>query len=227
VAGAVSSSIGYVRSVLPPATADSWRSGAISAGELSWQPADPRFAPQLSGSGELGLRHQGTQHFLTFGQFCPVRKATRHYRIEFEARWTELPTDPSANLTLAFGHADDRYYEHKLGHSDGYHAIWRADGTVELFAHHAGQSVGERLAGLPSALPVVMNRWYAFGLSVTPANIGWSGDAAADPSSSSSGQPATSPLVISVSDARFRGGYLHLGRSSTDGSVSVRKFRIS
>ncbi|MCW2523595.1 MAG: hypothetical protein JWO63_1930, partial [Frankiales bacterium] len=106
VAGVISASIGYSRSVIGPKRAEEWSSGAISPGEITREPATTAYAPRWGSDGTLALAAQGEQHFLTLGQLSPLKDARRSYRIDFEARWDTLPLDTGACLSIAFGHAD-------------------------------------------------------------------------------------------------------------------------
>ena len=117
VSGFVTSSYAYVSTSTASAVADTWRSIAVASGEMTRDPSSPAYAPKWSqdGTGVLTLKVQNKQHFLTLGQLSPLKNARATYRIDFEASWTELPTDLASNLTLCFGHVDDAYYEHRSG----------------------------------------------------------------------------------------------------------------
>jgi hypothetical protein len=60
-----------------------------------------------------------------------------------------------------------------------------------------------------------VGQWLRFRVSVSPTGISWTRSDQATPS------------TIAVSDTTFRGGYLHIGRSSLDGSLSFRKLSVS
>lgn len=214
VSGVVTSSYGYVARTTPLARADAWRYKAITPGELTRHPDSPAYAPTWSGEDELALESSAGQQFLTLGNLCPPAAASGSYRVTFDARWTRVPTDPRAYIALAFAHADDRYYESRLGVSDGFHAILRVNGSLELFAHGAGQAEG-RLLGAPQlSPPAVADRWMSLSLAVTPDRLTWTRtDAAA-------------PHDVTVTAGGPRGGYLHLGRTGA-GSLALRHLRVS
>jgi glycerophosphoryl diester phosphodiesterase len=214
VRGFVSSSVGYSMSRVRPVTADQWSAGKIAVGEMSLDPASPGLAPTLQAGGVLALDAAGTQHFLTLGQFCPIVTATGSYRVEFEARWDEFPTDRTHNMSLVFAHVDDRYYEEGLGRSDGYHAVHSAEGSLELYRHAAGSTTGIPLGSHVATAAPQRGRWMRFRLDVTPTSLTWRRT------------DGLQPAQVIVSDSQVRGGYLHIGRTSTDGSLSFRRFTV-
>lgn len=208
VAGAVTSSYAYVSSDSAAATHDCWEGKRIAPGEMTRQPESAAIAPLWTGTEELTLATPGTQQFLTLGQLSPLRAARDSYRVTFAACWQVLPVDPTSNVTLAFGHADDTYYEHRRGRSDGYHAIMRPDGRLELYRHEAGRKDGVLLAGTGTPAAAA-GEWLSFQLDVTPAHIRWS-RTDTDP-----------PAAVTARDSSYRGGYLHVGRTAYDDQVQL------
>jgi glycerophosphoryl diester phosphodiesterase len=215
VAGVVTSSYPYVTSSAPSATADSWKYRAIAPGEMSRDPASATWAPTWQDPDQLALAAPGGQHFLTLGQLSPIGAAQGSYSIAFDAAFQTVPSDSSANITLAFGHTDDRYYEHQLGASTGYHAIQRADGRLELFAHVAGHTAGVPLGTARQLTAPRPGEWMSFRLDVTPTTLAWSSNVGG------------SWTTISATDRRIRGGYVHIGRSSRDGTAAFRYLTIT
>jgi glycerophosphoryl diester phosphodiesterase len=215
VVGALSSSFGYTTSTKALMTADAWAVKAIASGEMTRSPDTAELAPSWTAADELTLSTTGQQQFITLGNLSPVAPAHASYRISFSARWTVLPDDLTSNFTLAFGHTDDTYYEHQRGVGDGYHAIMRPDGRVQLFRHDAGSAAGT-LLGQTKTPPPVAGQWMTFELTVTPASIEWT-------------RTGSGTTRITSSDRSYRGGYLHLGRSSAHGpgSVSFRALSVT
>ncbi len=208
--GAVTSNLGYVLSKIEPATTDQWASKALVAGELTRDPYDDRFAIGWGRGGVIVLGAKGTQHFLTLGNLGPITSPV--YSVEFQASFGVLPTDPLANLTLAFGHTDDAYYEHRSGTSNGYHALMQANGELGLYSHRVGQPAGVKLAVKKSAR-VFRGEWMKFRLDVTPTTLTWN--------------RLDQPAKVTVNDKTYRGGYLHLGRASNDGSLALRGLKVT
>lgn len=213
--GAVCSSYGYISSATAIAVSDTWRSGAIAPGEMTKDPSSPQWAPHWTGTDELTLSVTGHQHFLTLGQFAPLARAAGSYRIEFQASFPELPSDRTSNLSLAFGHADDSYYEHQLGAQSGYHALLRVDGRLQLFEHRAGEVTGRQLGPTVQTSAAVPGQWIGLRLDVDPEQLSWTR------------LDGPTPAGIMVRDRSHRGGYLHLGRSATDGSMSLRSLTVT
>lgn len=210
--GVVASSLPYLSSDRAIATADTWSSGAIAPGEMTKDPGSAAYAPTWSGS-ELQLPVKGSQHFLTLGHFGPIRGAAGSYTIDVQASWPILPSSTADNLTIAFGRVDDSYYQHRLGRGSGYHAILRADGRLELFRHVDGRPDGIRLGATITSPPLTPGQWVSLQLRVTPTAITWA--------------RKDVTAVVTASDSTLRGGYLHIGRSSTDGVLAFRSLSVS
>ncbi|MDX6261754.1 MAG: glycerophosphoryl diester phosphodiesterase [Kribbellaceae bacterium] len=208
--GAVTSNIGYLLGKTEQASTDQWATGAMASGELTRDPYDDRFAVGWGHGGVIGLGAKGTQHFLTLGNLGPITSPV--YSVEFEASFATLPADPLANLTLAFGHTDDSYYEHRIGTANGYHAILQADGELGIWAHRAGRPAGVKLATKKTA-PIFAGEWMRFRLDVTPTTLTWN--------------RLDQPTKVTVTDKSYRGGYLHLGRASTDGALALRGLKVT
>lgn len=212
-AGVVASSFGYLTNAIPPATTDAWDAGALSSGEMTRVPDSDGDALGWTDLGTVALQRQGGQAFLTLGQFAPLRAPTGPYAVDIEIRVDDVPKNPQSNFTLAFGHVDDRYYEHRQGQLDGYHALLRMDGNLELWAHLAGSPDGKQLTvAIPGPAPTA-HTWIPLRLSVSASTLTWS-------------RLDTGARVTSE-DSRFRGSYMHVGRSSPDGRVSLRRLRVA
>jgi glycerophosphoryl diester phosphodiesterase len=210
--GCVSSSVGYNLDTVRAVNRDGWASERVSPGEMSRQPDQLSFAPTWPGQDELSLHINGRQQFMTLGQFSPVAKTS--YRVDFAARWDVLPNkNDSSGLVLAFAHTDDRYYQVGLGQSSGYQATSRSDGVIELSSHSASSTAEVPLDQRATARAVA-GEWMTFRLDVTPTTITW---ARLD---------LTEPASVTTVDTAYRGGYLHVGRASTTGSVTLRQLRI-
>ena len=210
VEGFVTPTIGYLAGALPPMKTDGWASGGLSPGELTRFPYSDRYAITWEGDAEIGLDFDDVPAFVSMGQFCPV--SAESYRISFDVAFDPLPGDTWQHLSIGFGHADDRYYEHRLGDSDGYHAILRAEGGLGLYAHVEGDHNGQELTKSKQSTPMKPGLWSRLTLDVTPTLIRWSRD---------------DGTAIEVEDDRFRGGYFHIGKSSPDGKLLLRNLTVS
>ena len=210
--GVVASSVGYLMADRSIATTDTWASGAIAPGEMTKDPSSAGYAPRWS-DDELQLPAQQVQHFLTLGQLSPLPAAAGSYRVRLQACWLTRPENTSDNLTLAFGRVDDSYYEHRSGSGDGYHAILRADGRLELYRHVDGRRDGVALGSAVPTPPPAAGQWIDLELQVTPTSIRWS--------------RTDVRAAVTGSDSTVRGGYLHVGRSSPDGVLAFRSLSVS
>ena len=119
-----------------------------SPGELTRNPYSDAFALSWVDEAALTIPTPGRQAFVTLGQFSPIQASS--YRIAFDVSFQPLPSDTWQHVSMAFGHSDDQYYEHRLGDTAGYHALLRADGTMALYAHVEGDENGQEL-GRPKA----------------------------------------------------------------------------
>lgn len=208
--GFVTPNLGYLSGSVPVARRDAWAQGAIEAGELTPNPYADH--DQLAWHGEaLRLDYPGRPSFVTLGQFCPIPQATSGYRVEVDVRFTALPSRLDSHVSIAFGHVDDTRYRHREGLTDGYHAIVRANGTMELYAHRVGVRDGQRLCAPVNTPALQAGEWVTVALTVTPSELQWS----------RVGQP-----TLTAADRRFRGGYLHVGRSGGDGPLELRRLTI-
>lgn len=210
VEGFVTPTIGYLTSAAPPLKTDAWATGGLSSGELTRFPYSDKYALSWDGDAEIGLAFNGIPAFVSLGQFCPV--GAESYRISFDVSFDPLPEDTWQHFSIAFGHSDDRYYEHRLGDSDGYHAILRAEGGLGLYAHVEGDYNGQELTKGKQSTPMKPGLWSRLTLDVTPDLIRWSRD---------------DGTAVEVKDNRFRGGYFHIGKSSVDGKLLVRNLTVS
>jgi hypothetical protein len=123
--------------------------------------------------------------------------------------------DPTSQVSLAFGHLDDRYYEDDLGLSDGYHATMSADGTLALY-RHSTSAPAELLSQLKTP-PIQAGQWVSLKLSVSSKSLVWTRTDLLDLEQ------------VVVEDSSYRGGYLHIGKSSTDlgAALSLREFSVA
>lgn len=215
VAGAVSSSIGYSSSVIDARTADSWGTGAIAAGELTHVPATVGSAPSWVPGGILALDAHTRTHMITLGQCAPLPSRGRSFRVDVDVAWRELPTAGVGDFVLAFGHSDDNYYTPGQASIGGYQARLGVDGTLGLTAHAAGHSAEVSIATPTRSAPPSLGDWISLRLDVTPTTVTWSR------------HDGTTLATVACTDARYRGDYLHVGRSSADGSLGLRNLQIS
>lgn len=209
VTGFITGGLGYVERSTALATTDQFWSGAASPGQLTLDQTGTSYAPTWIAPNVLRLTRAG-QHFVTLGDLSPLANALGTYRITFQAAWSTLPTDLNQNLTLAFGRADDTYYQHQRGVGNGYHAIMRANGNVQLYRHTDGSTSGTQLDGTVATTPPSAGQWMSFQLDVTPTQLTW---ARTDVAGSTT-----------FADSMHRGGYLHIGK--TDGVLDIRAITV-
>ncbi len=211
VQGAICSSYGYVAGVVPPVSADAWAGLAIASGEMTKNPSWDGYAPVFTPTGEVVLAAKGTQHFLTMGQCGPIPTSTPGTVIEVDGCWQALPQSRSDSLSVVFGRGDDSYYEDRLGAGDGWHVILRANGELGLYRHRNGSLDGELLSSAASP-PLATGQWARLRITTTADGIA--------ASRTDSGTAVTASVPVPD-------GYLHLGRTSSDGRAAFRGLRIN
>lgn len=211
VGGIVSSSYGYATGAVPVAVHDDWASGAITSGQISRDPASESAAPAWTGADELTLARGGAPQTVLLGQVCPV-PATSRYRIRLDVAFPDLPSDAETGFLLAFARPDDRYYEPGMV-TDGYDALISANGVVSLRRYDA--STVPAVLGQARLRPVQASGRVAVSVQAGPAFLHLRVTA-------QDGQVAEMWAL----DATHRGGYLHVGRTGPDGSVSMRGLSV-
>lgn len=208
----VASSYGYLASTVKPLTTADWESGALHPGEMTKQPDSTNYGLEWPEPGVIRLAVQERQAFLTLGHLSPLATPQGPYVIDLELRVDTAPKDPFSNLSLAFGHADDLYYEHRQGARGGYHAMIRMTGEIDLRRHDVGSDEGEPLGKPVPGPKLVKGTWVPLRVEVTPTRLTFT---RMDTGASISGE-----------DSTHRGAYLHVGRSALDGAISLRRLQI-
>ncbi len=210
VQGFVTPDLGYLDNSEPLTSTDRWASGSLTAGELTRDPYSNAFTIKWAEQGVIILAFKKRQSFILLGQLCPIESPS--YRISFDVTFDPPPRDNWQGLSLVFGQSDDSYYEHRIGRTDGYHALLRADASMYIYRHDDEVIDGTELARRGGTNPLEPGVWTGLTLDVAPDQIRWSRD------------DGTS--VVS-DDASFRGGYVHIGCTATDGAMKVRNLTVT
>lgn len=210
VQGMLVAAMGYANGRVGQAKTDDWASGKLTPGQLTRNPYVNAFAVQWPDAGVITIPTPGRQAFICLGQFAPVGAPS--YRIAFDVAFDPMPSDSWQHVSIAFGHSDDRYYEHRLGDAEGYHALLRADGSMGLYAHVEGDPNGQQLVKPAASAPLKAGMWARMTLDVNATGFQWSRD---------------DGTVVEANDTRFRGGYFHIGSSATDGAIKLRALTVA
>ena len=136
--------------------------------------------------------------------------------MEFQASYATLPADPTANLTWPSVIRTTRTTS----------TIWPPATATTRFCRPTGNSACTRtararpretkLATKKTAAPF-RGEWLSLRLEVTPTQLTWT----------RLDQSAKVPPKVTVIDKAYRGGYLHIGRGSTDGVLALRGLKVS
>lgn len=208
----VSSSIGYTSGSIPPVRSTDWPAGALQPGELTRYPESDAYALSWTEPGVVGLHVQGRQQFLELGELAPLDRPDGPWTLRFDMRIDALPKDLGSNVSIAFGHADDRYYEHQIGNADGYHAMIRMDGAMELRSHTVGSKAGDPLAPVAPSPALTPGAWIPLELQVEDKALTF--------------RRTDTGASVTAQDSKYRGSYVHIGRSADNGKVSLRGLTI-
>ena len=216
VQGFVTPDIGYLSGNAPAARADAWACGALTSGELTRFPYSERFAMRWSDAGVLTLDIPGESTYLLLGQLCPVAPADGTYRIETDVRF-DAPYEKPHSFAIAFGYADDRYVGPNADSGAGYRAVVHPTGRMALLADDSNgdrrvldEADVEAIAAFGAAREP--SPWARMAVQVAPGavTVAWDGQE-----------------ILRTDDRSHRGGYVHVGRTGTQGPVSLRRLQIS
>ncbi|QPZ37636.1 glycerophosphodiester phosphodiesterase [Paramicrobacterium chengjingii] len=196
VQGMMCSNIPYVMSQKPRATKDSYSSGLRAAGDLPWS-VDNGWShqPTLSEKDASVTLDKDEIQSYGMGSLSPVASTT--YVVSLKIQWPDAVPDGSAAAGIAFCLESDAPY--RIGvpsETSGYHALLRANGSLELILRSAGEDNGTSL-GVRSTSPPVAGQGITLVVRVSPTDVRVSRDA--DLSSE-----------VSANDTAHRGGYIAL-----------------
>lgn len=211
VVGMMASNYPYVTRILKPASADAFGSGLRATGDLPWT-VDQGWAaqpPMDQRGASIALRDSQPQSYL----MGSMATSGKDVSVSAQFRWAGQLPEGGAGAGLAFGLADDRTYRPGVAAAvGGYHALLRADGTLELVKRGVGEPDGESLGKVPTAPPAA-GEWIT--LTVT-----------ADADGVRAARTGDSAWSVSSKDAAFRGGYFWLCKEAGAGSVEYRRVRV-
>jgi hypothetical protein len=219
VVGFVAAEYAYLAKDQAATDAPAWTDGKIPAGDIVLDPTTATYAVTWPGDGTVVFPALSAKHYMLVGEVCPVPAVARDttgatYSIEYDVAFSTLPaSDNTLHADIAFGHADDFYYEFQsaANKTAGYHFIWRANGQFGLYTHIAGSSTGTALVtGTGSA--AVAGTYVHVKIDVTPSGI------------TCTLTDGGGAHVITSADTTYRGGYIHIGQNATD-STAVVKFK--
>ncbi len=196
VVGMMCSNIPYVTSAMPRASQDTFVTGMRGAGDLPWT-VDLGWAaqPQITAdTGTVVLDYPDVQSYL-MGSLAPIDSA--RFEISFRLRWPEELPAATQHAGLAFGLKNDQPY--RIGvpsRVGGYHAVFRANGSLELFTRQQGETEGTMLSAVQTPAPAA-GEWVNLVVSVSAARVAVSRD-------------RNLSWEAAANDAAHRGGYFWL-----------------
>ncbi|MBC7632266.1 glycerophosphodiester phosphodiesterase [Aeromicrobium sp.] len=196
VTGMMCSNISYVLQDKKGATSDAFATGLRSFGDLPAAVDEGWSAQPLIQPAQASVRFGGdprTSYLM--GSMCPVRPEP--YRLSFQMRWPDGLPNTADHAGVAFAlESDAPYVIKRKSATGGYHAVVRANGTMEILERDAGAVDATPLASVKTG-PVEPGEWMKLDVLVDQVKLTFS----------RAGDPA---WTISVDDNSHRGGFLRL-----------------
>jgi len=196
VAGIMCSNLPYVTRSDAAARRDAFGSGMRAAGDLPWTvDQGTAIQPTIDQQAKsLRISYAGVQSYL-MGSMAPI--SGTEYTISARFRWPESLPAPSEHGGIAFGQSDDSPYRVGVPSSTaGYHAIVRADGSLQLYRRAAGVAAGTQLKSVATDAPRP-GEWVALKVHVGPDTIEVS-------------RTGADTWRLQATDTAYRGGYFWL-----------------
>lgn len=207
VQGVITANYAYTAGTLAPRTTDQWSEGRLGAGDLVKDPYSRYDGLTWPEPGTVELPNRDKPSVLMLGSLAPEGRSDPAV-LEFDLALAGEPTTDSA-ITVAFGHEDDRYYEDGVAGGPGYHARVLPAGGLQLGVHvEGGNGRGTPLVPDVPAEPMTPGEWIRYRIELRGEQVAFG---------------PVDGLTITATDGRFRGGYVHVGRSATTPAVRLRK----
>ena len=212
VPGALAASYGYLAGT-SGAPSGPWPGDALRPGTITRFPDSDRFGLAWPEAGIVTLALQGEQHFVLVGDRGGSRNgAPSRLELDVEVRVDARPGAGSEAGTDLFavsvGHADDRYVDLSGPDVPGHHVILGVDGSLSVARGAAERQVLARVDGPP----VAPGQWVPLRVTVSDGGLTCArSDAGVD---------------VTVAGVTLGAGYLHVGRVSRTGVVSVRGLTV-
>lgn len=168
VQGYMCTNVSYVGNDTRGFDTDGFSTGVRRAGDF--EGASNKLVTLTAATGSVALA-QGTTATLSMGSMCPVPTPTGSYTIDYSMKWAVLPA-ATEHSDVYFGHADDRAYAHQASTNiAGYHAVFRANGQLQLFTHAAGTTTGTQIGSTVNTAAPVADTWMTFRITVTATQV--------------------------------------------------------
>lgn len=201
--GFVTPNLAYLAGATPGTTM-SWDSGELTAGTLTADPYADVWGVGWDTENAITLQTNGEPCFVTLGDISPVANPTS-FAASFQLLVREAAGAVPDGPSVLFGADTDGSVS--LGHANtGYRAVWGFNGELRIERSH-DDVVLARTRVAPPAVDGVET----LTIRVAPESV-----------SVGLGQ-----TQLAVRDSKWRGGYLHFGRTGTFGRVALRKVDVS
>ena len=200
--GMITPALGYLTGREPIRLRDRFDEGKLAAGMTTRDPYSDWDALGWGTEGAIELTHSG-ERFVCLGDLAPITAGA--YRVDLEVQLVSGEMKDTDAFAFAFGCPDDRYF----GMGSGYQATLRHDGMLRIWSRNAEGDLVKLGEAVPSAR-IRSQAWRRLSIEVDPGTVSW-------------GTDGTRAVVV---DDTWRGGYLHVGRTSGSARLAVRRVNV-
>ena len=191
-------------------TTDSWATNSYGHGQIGHLGNTTYGTRGTFSSGELILDHAGSVHHMVIGEVSPIASLTT-FTIDMDVKLITAPADLTRFFILQVNLTDQQYIGTAM--EAGYNCFLRANGQMGLYRNAAGSStsIATKTSGVSAWAE---GDTHHYRLAVTPTAITFT--------------DTTTGFSVTGTDTTYRNvGYVHVGKSSSDGSWSVKNLAIT
>lgn len=199
VTGFFSNDVHYARASAPSRTTDNfatgtWERGMLAASSGYSEPDRGRF----SGSGYWGWSTSTGFAYVLQGYLCPVASPSA-FTFDLKVTFDSAAGGDATRWAAVFvGTTDYRFDSAADGVSNGYNFLVRKNGSIQVYRYDAGVVTGALATTATAA--IADGAEVSYRVTVTPTQV-------------SIARLSGTTGTATASDATYRGGYIHLGKS--------------
>lgn len=204
------------RDVAITKTADTLAAGTWPHG---LQAADQSHGRGKLNNGGLQLNYATGTQFVIPGWLCPVG-APSAFTWDFDQVWDAVPTDTTRWAGCHVGATDDQATSGSVGQGqgivDGYQMFLRANGQFSVVkCARTGQTAATLLNNVATGVPAI----------VAGTTVHWKVQVTATTIVTTFTVGGTSYGPFTATDSTYRGGYLHIGKTSQTGQTVLVTYK--
>lgn len=202
----------YLKAAAAQRAVDSWRQGVLGHGLNS-----SNVAIGIT-SGALDLNANGAFQYAVVGEVSPVANAAGSYTIDCDLGFSTIPTVTTQAVAVYFAAPDDTSatYSGAAGsYRNSYLAYLRANGQFSLYRADTATNTPTLLGSTVATAALSAGVLAHVKIEVTSTTV---------KITRTDGTPTS---IGPISDATYRGGYVGVGKSSTDGFGRFKNLAIT